>query len=107
MIGELKLIVDGREFGRFAGYYHTDSKHEKFNEVLNEYIRVYKSNADFKYFQIECDHEMPMHTIAYICERVNEKYFINVDFANRAKDHRYWLCFYKDIPQSIETKGGE
>lgn len=93
---ELKLTVDSREFGSFAGYKYTDSKHEKNNEILNEYIKLYKSNSDIRYLQIKCEETLSMHTIAYICERVNEKYFIRVDFGDSSKDNQYWLCFYKE-----------
>ena len=101
-MSELKLIIDSKEFSQFAGYYYTDSKHEKNNEILNKYIRLYKSNGEIKYLQIECDRNVPMHTIAYICERVNEKYFIRVDFDNDVTKHKYWLCFYKDRPHPSE-----
>ena len=105
-MGELKLIVDSREFGDFAGYKYTDSKHEQNNEKLNAYIRLYKSNGDIKYLQIECEANLSMHTIAYICEKVNEKYFIRVDFEESSKDNRYWLCFYKERPPQKEVQNG-
>lgn len=103
-MGELKLIVDSREFGSFAGFKHTDNKYEKNNERLNEYIKLYSSSGDIKYLQIECGENLPMHTIAYICERVKEKYFIRVDYGNSVEDKRYWLCFYKDRPQPPKTE---
>ena len=105
-MAELKLMVDSREFDRFAGYKHTDNKHEKYNETLNDYIRLYKSNGDIRYLQIECEENLSMHTIAYICERVKEKYFIRVDFAESSKDNRYWLCFYKELPPQKEEQNG-
>ena len=103
-MGELKLIVDSRDFGSFAGFKYTDDKYKKNNERLNEYIKLYSSNADIKYLQIECGENLPMHTIAYICEKVKEKYFIRVDYGNSVEDKRYWLCFYKDRPQPPEAE---
>jgi hypothetical protein len=95
-MNELKLKISSNDFSIFAGFYHTDSSYEKHNEILNEYIRLYKSNEKIKYFQIECDRNLPMHTIAYICNMVNEEHFIRTDFEGGLKDHKYWLCFYKE-----------
>ena len=92
-MAELKLRIKSSDFSTFAGFYHTDSSYKKHNETLNEYTKLYKSNNDIKYFQIECDRGLPMHTIAYICHKVNEKYFIETDFAGKSKENKYWLCF--------------
>ena len=92
---ELTLRIKDSDFSNFAGYYHTDSSYTENNEELNEYIRLYKHTDKFKYFQIECNRDVRMHTIAYIINQVDEKYFIKTDF-NGNKTNAYWLCFYKE-----------
>ena len=100
MLAELTVRIKSSDFSEFAGYYHTDSSYTKNNETLNEYIRLYKANDDIKYLQIECDRHFSIDTIAYICNQVDEKYFIKTDFADNSKYNTYWLCFHKEcIPQ--------
>ena len=99
-MAELKLRIKSSDFSTFAGFYHTDTTYEENNEILNEYIQLYKSNEKIRYFQIECDRSLSMHTIAYICHRVDEAYFIKTDFEGEVKNYKYWLCFYKDDEQS-------
>ena len=94
---ELIIRIKSSDFSEFAGYYHTDESYTKNNEVLNKYIRLYKTNDDIRYLQIECDRHFSIDTIAYICNRVDEKYFIKTDFADKNKENKYWLCFHKLI----------
>lgn len=95
-MNELIIRIKSSDFSEFAGYYHTDESYTKNNEVLNEYIRLYKTNDDIRYLQIECDRHFSIDTIAYICNRVDEKYFIKTDFADKNKENKYWLCFHKE-----------
>ena len=94
---KLVLRIKSSDFSEFAGFYHTNENFKEHNEVLNEYIKLYKENNNIKYFHIECDRSTPMHTIAYICHEVGEKYFIGTDFVtDNVKDYVYRLCFYKE-----------
>lgn len=95
-MAELIVRIKDSDFSDFAGYYYTDESYTKNNERLNEYIKLYKTNDDIKYLQIECERDFPMHTIAYICNEIDEKYFIKTvhDISNNG-NNRYWLCFYK------------
>lgn len=93
---ELIIRIKNSDFSNFAGYYHTDSSYTKHNEILNEYIKLYKTNADIKYLQIECDRHFPIDTIAYICNQIDERYFIKTDFADNSEENKYWLCFFKE-----------
>lgn len=95
-MAELIIRIKSSDFSECAGYYHTDESYTKNNEVLNEYIRLYKTNDDIKYLQIECDRHVSIDTIAYICNQVDEKYFIKTDFADKNKENKYRLCFYKE-----------
>ena len=95
-MAELIIRIKSSDFSEFAGYYHTDASYTKNNEVLNEYIRLYKTNDDIKYLQIECDRHFSIDTIAYICNQIDEKYFIKTDFADNSKENKHWLCFYKE-----------
>ena len=93
---DLTLRIKSSDFSNFAGYYHTDESHKKHNKRLNEYISLYLSNDNIKYFQIECDNGVRIHTIAYICERVDKKHFIKTEFAEKSRENKYYLCFYKE-----------
>lgn len=95
-MAELILRIKSSDFSEFAGYYHTDGSYTKNNEVLNEYIRLYKTNDDIRYLQIECDRHFSIDTIAYVCNQVDEKYFIKTDFLGNNKENKYWLCFHKE-----------
>lgn len=95
-MADLTLRIKSSDFSNFAGYYHTDETHKKHNEKLNEYINLYLSNDNIKYFQIECDNSVRVHTIAYICERVDKKHFIKTELAEKSRNNKYYLCFYKD-----------
>lgn len=102
-MAELKLKIDNRDFSTFAGFYYTDSSFTENNEQLDEYIKLYKGNKDIKYFQIQCERNVEIHTIAYIIEQVKEKYFIRTDFEDGVKNYKYWLCFYKEDKEEGET----
>lgn len=91
----LIIRINNYDFSIFSGYYNTNSSYTQNNEILNEYIKLYKTNDNIKYLQIECDRNFPMHTIAYICNQIEEKYFIKTDHKEDVKDNKYWLCFYK------------
>ena len=93
---ELIIRIKSSDFSEFAGYYHTDESYTKNNEVLNDYIRLYKTNDDIRCLQIECDRHFSIDTIAYICNQIDEKYFIKTDFSGNNKENKYWLCFYKE-----------
>lgn len=93
---ELTLRIKDSDFSTFAGYYYTSSNYEENNEVLNSYIKLYKTTSQLKYFQVECDRNCSMHTIAYIINQVDEKYFIRTVHEDTAKNNKYWLCFYKE-----------
>lgn len=95
-MADLVLRIKSSDFSDFAGYYYTDESHKKHNEELNEYINLFLSNDNIRYFQVECDKGVRMHTIAYICERVDEKHFIKTEFAEKVRDNKYILCFYKE-----------
>lgn len=99
-MAELIVRIKDSDFSNFAGYYYTDESYTKNNEQLNEYIELYKTNDNIKYLQIECERHFPIHTLAYICNQIEEKYFIKTDFAEESKDNKYWLCFRKE-------RGGE
>lgn len=104
-MAELIIRIKNSDFSEFAGYYYTDKSYIKNNEVLNEYIRLYKTNDDIKYLQIECDRNFSIDTIAYICNQVDEKYFIKTDFADNNKENKHWLCFCKErTPKEIGGK---
>ncbi len=92
---ELILRIKDSDFSDFAGYYHTSSDHRECNEVLNAYIELYKTTPQLKYFHIECKKDFCMHTLAYIINRVNEKYFIQTEPDDNVQKNKYWLCFYK------------
>lgn len=92
---ELTLRIKDSDFSNFAGYYYTSFNYEENNEVLNSYIKLYKTTPQLKYFQVECDRSCAMHTIAYIINRVDEKYFIRTAHEDDVKKNKYWLCFYK------------
>lgn len=98
MKNELIVRISEEDFSTFAGYYYTDSNYSKNNEVLNEYITLYRTTPAIKYLHIECEHDLSIHTIAYICNQIGEKYFIKTDFAGEGdpKKNKYWLCFYKE-----------
>lgn len=51
-MNELTLKISSNDFSIFAGFYHTDNSYEKHNEILNEYIRLYKSNEKKRKNQI-------------------------------------------------------
>jgi hypothetical protein len=95
-MAELIVRIKDSDFSNFAGYYYTDGSYTKNNEQLNEYIKLYKTNDNIKYLQIECERHFPIHTLAYICNQIEEKYFIKTDFAEESKDNKYWLCFHKE-----------
>lgn len=95
-MADLTVRIKNSDFSNFAGYYYTDESHKKHNEELNEYINLFKTNDNIRYFQVECDNDVRMHTIAFICENVNEKHFIKTEFAERSRDNKYLLCFYKE-----------
>ena len=93
---ELIVRIKDGDFSSFSGYYYTDSTHTENNEKLNAYIQLYKTTDSIKYFQIECRDHFPMHTIAYIINKIDEDYFIQTEFdLDDVKKKRYWLCFYK------------
>lgn len=96
MMAELTIRIKSSDFSEFAGYYHTDESHTKHNEILNDYIKLYKTNDDIRCLQIECDRHFSIDTIAYICNQIDEKYFIKTDFSGNHKENKYWLCFYKE-----------
>lgn len=92
----LVIRIKDTDFSKFAGYYYTNSSYTENNDYLNAYIKLYKKNENIKYLQIECDRSFPMHTIAYIVDRVDENYFIKTDHdIDEIKENKYWLCFYK------------
>ena len=97
-MNNLTLRISNKDFSTFAGFDYTDGSYERNNEELNEYIELYKKTEKFKYLQIECDRNLSMHTIAYICHRVAEKYFIKIDFEPE-KDNKYYLFFAKEDKQ--------
>ena len=106
-MGELIVRIKSSDFSEFSGYYYTDESYTKNNEVLNEYIRLYKTNDNIRYLQIECDRHFSIDTIAYICNQIDEKYFIKTDFANNSKENKYWLCFHKErTPQKEGADNG-
>jgi hypothetical protein len=99
----LTLRIKSTDFSKFAGYYHTDNTYEQNNDWLNGYIRLYLTRDDIDYFQVECEHNVPMHTIAYICDRVGHKHFIKTEFdQGNIKDKKYWLCFYKEDEKKVD-----
>lgn len=93
---ELILRIKSSDFSGFAGYYHTNSSYKENNEKLNAYIQLYKNTPQLRYFQIEFDGLHQIHTIAYIINSVDEKYFINTEHEDDVKKNKYWLCFYKE-----------
>lgn len=93
---ELTLRIKDKDFSDFAGYYYTSSDYQEGNKTLNAYIKLYRTTPELKYFQIECDKDFSMHTIAYIINQVGEKYFIKTDHGDDVKKNIYWLCFYKE-----------
>lgn len=103
-MAELIIRIKSSDFSEFAGYYHTDGSYTKNNEVLNEYIKLYKTNDNIRYLQIECDRHFSIDTIAYICNQVDEKYFIKTEFASNLKEYKHRLCFHKEHKTE---KGGE
>lgn len=92
----LKLRIKDSDFSEFAGFYYTDESHRQHNEVLDEYITMYLSNDNIRYLEIDCDRSFSIHTIAYICSKIECPYFIRTDYAEDVKKYRYKLCFYKD-----------
>ena len=103
----LIIRIKNDDFSIFSGYYYTDNTYTQNNEILNEYINLYKYSDNIKYLQIECDRNFPMHTIAYICDRIDEKYFIKVDHEENIQDNKYWICFYKSKVEEIENNLSE
>ena len=102
MSDNLIIRIKDSDFSEFAGYYYTDSSYTENNQNLNAYIKMYKNNPEIRYLQIECDRNFSMHTLAYITDKVDEKYFIRTDHhIDDVKGNKYWLCFYK------ENKDGE
>lgn len=94
---DLIIRIKSNDFSAFSGYYYTNDSYTQNNEKLNEYIRLYKETDCIKYFQIECGKDFPMHCIAYICDRIGEKYFINTEHSkDNISNKTYWLCFYKE-----------
>ena len=92
---DLTIRIKSSYLSDFAVYYYTDDSYTKNNEQLNEYISLYKSNDNIRCLQIECDRDVTIDTIAYICNQVDENYFIRTDFSTNSKDKTHWLCFYK------------
>lgn len=93
---ELIVRIKDSDFSEFAGYYYTNSDYTEGNDKLNAYIKLYKTNANIKYLQIECDKSFSIHTLAYIVDRIDENYFIKTDHdIDDVKKNKYWLCFYK------------
>ena len=102
----MTLRIKTKDFDSFAGFKHTDNSHTKYNERLNEYINLFKTNKDIIYFQIECEENTPIHLIAYIVNAVGEKHFIRTDFDTDGKNKTYWLCFYKKQGQWLTDPYG-
>ena len=102
-MAELIVRIKNTDFSSFAGYYHTDKSYTKNNEVLNDYIKLYKTNDDIKYLQIECERHFSIDAIAYICNQIEENYFIKTEFSEKSNENKYWLCFYKETKTQ---KGG-
>ena len=93
---ELIVRIKDSDFSEFAGYCYTNSDYTENNDELNAYIKLYKTSENIKYFQVECDKNFSMHTIAYIIDQVNENYFIKTEHdLDNVKKNKYWLCFYK------------
>lgn len=80
---------------RFCGYAHG----REYNEEIDKYINLYKTNEEIRSFEIECLYnDLNIHQIVYIAEQLTDcKMFTRVDFDKNgdSKNSTYVLCFVK------------
>lgn len=87
------MRIKSTDFSNFAGmrWEHPD------NIILDKYLKAFKENPDFHYFQVEDQQGiMDFDVVCYIAEQLkNCNMFTKVDRDDNGKILLYWLCFYK------------
>lgn len=90
----MTLRIKSSDFSCFAGMRHTHTE----NKELDEYINIFKDNANLTAFQIEdkCGN-MNFDIVCYCCKQLEKicGMFTRVEYNDDGKILGYWLCFYK------------
>lgn len=89
----MTLRIKSSDFSCFAGTRHDHPE----NNELDEYINIFKENANLTAFQIEdkCGN-MDFDIVCYCHEQLKDcGMFTKVEYNDDGKVLGYWLCFYK------------
>ena len=88
------MRIKSTDFSIFSGLKWDNPE----NNTLDKYLKVFKTNPDYKYFQVEnVDGQMDFDVVCYISEQLKDcNMFTRVDRDDNGKILSYWLCFYKE-----------
>lgn len=90
----MTLRIKSSDFSCFAGMRHNCPE----NKELDEYIKIFKENANLTAFQIEDKSgNMDFDVVCYCREKLGKGYGMStrVEYDDDGKIEGYWLCFWK------------
>ena len=89
----MTLRIKSCDFSCFAGMRYQEPE----NKELDEYINIFKENANLTAFQIEDEcGDMDFDIVCYCQEQLEDcGMFTRVEYDDNGKILSYWLCFYK------------
>lgn len=91
----MTLRIKSSDFSCFAGMRHHPSE----NKELDEYIKIFKENANLTAFLIEDKSgNMDFDVVCYCREQLKNGYGMStrVEYDDDGKIKGYWLCFWKE-----------